>query len=55
VRFRQLEIGRGIVPFGAATFRAPARLGWRNAMRFLLTAEEFGASCRKRYLQGRRE
>lgn len=44
VRFRQLEIGRGIVPFGGATFRAPARLGWGNAMRFLLTAEEFGAS-----------
>lgn len=44
VRFRQLEIGRGIVPFGGATFRAPAQLGWGNAMRFLLTAEEFGAS-----------
>jgi enoyl-CoA hydratase/carnithine racemase len=44
VRFRQLEIGRGIVPFGGATFRAPAKLGWGNAMRFLLTAEEFGAA-----------
>jgi enoyl-CoA hydratase/carnithine racemase len=44
VRFRQLEIGRGIVPFGGATFRAPAALGWGNAMRFLLTAEEFGAA-----------
>jgi len=43
VRFRQLEIGRGIMPFGGATFRAPRELGWRNAMRFLLTAEEFGA------------
>ena len=43
VRFRQLEIGRGIMPFGGATFRAPAQLGWGNAMRFLLTAEEFGA------------
>jgi enoyl-CoA hydratase len=43
VRFRQLEIARGIMPFGGATFRAPARLGWGNAMRFLLTAEEFGA------------
>ena len=28
VRFRQLEIGRGIMPFGGATFRAPAQLGW---------------------------
>lgn len=43
VRFRQLEIGRGIMPFGGATFRAPAQLGWGNAMRFLLTGEEFGA------------
>ena len=44
VRFRQLEIGRGILPFGGATFRAPQQLGWGNAMRFLLTAEEFGAA-----------
>ena len=44
MRFRQLEVGRGIVPFGGASFRAPAQLGWGNAMRFLLTAEEFGAA-----------
>ena len=44
VRFCQLEIGRGILPFGGATFRAPQKLGWSNAMRFLLTAEEFGAA-----------
>ena len=43
VRFRQLEIGRGIMPFGGATLRAPLQLGWGNAMRFLLTGEEFGA------------
>lgn len=43
VRFRQLEVGRGFLPFGGATFRAPAQLGWGNAMRFLLTGEEFGA------------
>jgi enoyl-CoA hydratase len=48
VRFRQLEIGRGILPFGGATFRAPAQLGWGNAMRFLLTAEEFGAEQAQR-------
>ena len=42
-RFRQLEVARGILPFGGASFRAPARLGWGNAMRFLLTADEFGA------------
>jgi len=45
VRFRQLEIARGILPFGGATFRAPAQLGWGNTMRFLLTAEEFGAEA----------
>lgn len=43
VRFRQLEIGRGILPFGGATIRAAEQLGWGNAMRWLLTAEEFGA------------
>ena len=43
VRFGQLEIARGIMPFGGATFRAPAQLGWGNSMRFLLTAGEFGA------------
>ena len=41
--FAQLEVARGIFPFGGATFRAPAQLGWGNAMRFLLTAEPFGA------------
>src|SRR6266498_4996292 len=45
VRFRQLEIARGILPFGGATFRAPAQLGWGNAMRFLLTAAEFDAEA----------
>jgi len=44
VRFRQLEIGRGILPFGGATVRAPRQLGWGNAMRWILTAEEFGAA-----------
>jgi enoyl-CoA hydratase/carnithine racemase len=48
VRFRQLEIARGILPFGGATMRAPARLGWGNAMRFLLTGEEFGAEVAHR-------
>ncbi len=43
VRFRQLEISRGIMPFGGGTFRGPAQLGWGNAMRYLLTGEEFGA------------
>lgn len=44
VRFRQLEVSRGILPFGGATLRAPAQLGWGNAMRWLLTGDEFGAA-----------
>lgn len=44
VRFRQLEVSRGILPFGGATLRATTRLGWGNAMRFLLTSEESGAA-----------
>jgi enoyl-CoA hydratase/carnithine racemase len=44
VRLRQLEVGRGIVPLGGATLRAPLQLGWANAMRWLLTGEEFGAA-----------
>ena len=44
VRFRQLEVGRGIMPFGGATLRAPTRMTCGNAMRFLLTGEEFGAA-----------
>jgi enoyl-CoA hydratase len=43
VRFRQLEVARGLFPFEGGAFRAPAQLGWSNAMRFLLTADEFGA------------
>ena len=43
VRFDQLEVARGITPFGGASFRASVQLGWGNAMRFLLTADEFGA------------
>lgn len=41
-RFSQLEIKRGIFPFGGATLRMP-RLGWHNAMRWLLTGEIFDA------------
>ena len=44
VRFAQMEVSRGIVPFGGATVRAAERLGWGNAMQFLLTGEEFGAA-----------
>src|SRR5947209_7068485 len=43
VRFAQLEVQRGIYPFGGATIRMPREAGWGNAMRWLLTGEEFGA------------
>ncbi len=39
--FAQIEIKRGIFPFGGATLRFPERSGWGNAMRWLLTGDEF--------------
>jgi enoyl-CoA hydratase len=41
--FAQIEIKRGIFPFGGATLRFPQRTGWGNAMRWLLTGDEFDA------------
>jgi enoyl-CoA hydratase len=38
-RFSQLEIRRGIYPFGGATIRLPQTAGWGNAMRWLLTGD----------------
>lgn len=43
-RFRQHEVQRGIMATGGATFRMVARAGWGNAMRYLLTGEEFDAA-----------
>ena len=43
-RFNQLEVGRGIMPFGGATLRFPRLSGWGNAMRWMLTAEDFDAA-----------
>ena len=40
--FAQLEVARGIVPLGGATFRLGSRLSARG-IRWLLTAEEFDA------------
>src|SRR5262249_23596386 len=34
-RFAQIEIKRGIFPFGGATFRLVQTAGWGNAMRWL--------------------
>jgi enoyl-CoA hydratase len=42
-RFGQIEIKRGIFPFGGATLRLPARAGWHDAMRWLLTGDLFDA------------
>jgi enoyl-CoA hydratase/carnithine racemase len=42
--FAQIEIKRGIFPFGGATLRFPERAGWGNAMRWLLTGDEFDAN-----------
>ncbi len=43
-RFSQLEVKRGIMPFGGATIRMPQIAGWGNAMRYLLTGDEFDAA-----------
>ncbi len=43
-RFGQIEINRGIFPFGGATIRLPQVAGWGNAMRWLLTGDEFDAA-----------
>lgn len=40
-RFGQIEIKRGIFPFGGATIRMAQRCGWGNAMRYLLTGDNF--------------
>ncbi len=42
-RFAQLEVSRGIMAFGGATLRLP-RLGWGDAMRWLLTGDSFDAA-----------
>jgi enoyl-CoA hydratase len=43
-RFAQIEIKRGLFPFGGATVRFPREVGWGNAMRYLLTGDEFNAA-----------
>lgn len=41
--FAQLEVSRGILPFGGATIRFPRAAGWGNAMRWILTGDPFDA------------
>src|SRR6185436_17308049 len=43
-RFGQIEIKRGIFPAGGATVRLMQEVGWGNAMRYLLTGDEFSAA-----------
>lgn len=42
-RFAQIEVARGILPFGGATIRLPRTVGWGNAMRWMLTGDTFDA------------
>ena len=42
-RFAQIEVKRGLMPTGGATTRMVSRSGWGNAMRYLLTGDEFNA------------
>ncbi len=43
-RFGQIEVKRGIYPIGGATIRFVQEFGWGNAMRYLLTGDEFSAA-----------
>ena len=42
--FGQIEVARGILPFGGATIRFPRAVGWGNAMRWILTGDTFDAT-----------
>ena len=46
-KFGQLEVSRGILPFGGATIRFPEAAGWSNAMRYLLTGDHFDSNTAK--------
>jgi len=48
-RFSQLEVKRGLMATGGATIRMVERAGWGNAMRYLLTGEEFDAATALRF------
>lgn len=42
-QFAQMEVQRGILPFGGATVRFVQAAGWSKAMRYLLTGDTFNA------------
>jgi enoyl-CoA hydratase/carnithine racemase len=43
-RFAQMEVKRGIMPGAGGTFRIVERAGWGNAMKWLLTGDEFDSA-----------
>ena len=47
-KFAQPEVTRGIFPGGGATIRMTREAGWANAMRYMLTGEEWGAEEARR-------
>src|SRR6266540_3894964 len=47
-RFAQLEIKRGLFPFGGGCARWVSACGWGNAMRYLLTGDELDARAAAR-------
>jgi enoyl-CoA hydratase len=46
--FSQGEVARGVFPGGGATIRMTREAGWANAMRYMLTGEEWGAEEARR-------
>ncbi len=46
--FAQMEVQRGIMPFGGATVRFVAAAGWQKAMPYLLTGKPFDAQTADR-------
>jgi enoyl-CoA hydratase/carnithine racemase len=46
--FGQAEVTRGVFPAGGATVRFVRDAGWGNAMRYMLTGEEWGAEEARR-------
>jgi enoyl-CoA hydratase/carnithine racemase len=48
-RFRQPEVTAGAFPAGGATVRFTREAGWGNAMRYMLTGEEWGADEEYRF------
>lgn len=46
--FSQGEVARGVFPGGGATARMTREAGWGNAMRYMLTGEEWGAEEARR-------